>query len=344
MKRKQIGLLTLVALLIIALCACAAPASQSPSSSASASPSASASASASASKDQKFKVGFCLSNMSDAFVVSAQRGFEQRCKELGMEYFCQGASESDYTKQTPILEMMATQDPDLLVIIPTGTDTMIQPIKKIIDDKGIPFITVDTNISDDSLYISNITSDNAAGGALAADALAELIDGKGKVAIINSRPGVTTNETRLKGFQDRMAEKYPDVEIVSSQFCNNDPSTAASQIQNVLLANPDLAGVFGGNLFAAQGVANGLEAKGVDIPLVCFDAGPGQIEAMQNGTIQATVVQKPMQMGITAADYAYAYLTGDKDKIEKQVYLEPIVATQDDLDDPEISKWFYTMD
>ncbi|MGI6005085.1 MAG: ABC transporter substrate-binding protein [Christensenellales bacterium] len=293
---------------------------------------------------EKFKIGFCMSNTSDAFVVSMQRGIEQKCAELGIELIAQGATKSDYTLQTPILESMANSDIDGLLIVPAGGDNMMEPIKAVVD-KGIPVITLDISLSDESLYLAHVTSDNYVGGQRAAEALIELMgpNASKKVAAIGSRAGVDTNEKRLAGFRDYMVQQ--GYTIVSEQWCDNEPAKAASQTENVLLANPDVDGFFGGNLFSAQGVINGVEAARSDAKIVCFDAGEGQIEALENGTLQAIIVQKPMQMGITGVEYMYEYLkTGQLPAgTEKVTYLEPIIAYQDDLDNPEINKWFYVV-
>lgn len=289
-----------------------------------------------------FTIGFVPGLTTDAFYISMKRGLEAKAKELGMNVVYQGATEWDYTKQTPIIESMIAKKVDLLITAPTNSQTMIAPLKKCVD-AGIPVITVDTNITDESFLVANITSDNIQGGKVAADTLAKLMGNKGEVAVINTKPGITTTDDRQKGFEEGM-KAYPDIKIVSEQYCNDQAEKAAAQIQEIYLAHPKLSGAFGTNLYAATGVANGLKAKGVKIPIVCYDAGPAQIESLKKGEINATVVQKPMAEGQTAAEYAYYFLSGQKDKIEKHKLIPSVVATKDNMGDPEISKWFYTVD
>lgn len=290
-------------------------------------------------------LAFVMGVAGDAFYVSMRRGLESKVAELfkdGTKVLTQGATEWDYTKQTPIIESMIAKKVDMLITAPNNDETMIAPLKKC-SEAGIPVMTVDTNIKDESFIIANITSDNLQGGKVAADILAKLIGNKGEVAVINTKPGITTTDARQKGFEDGL-KAYPDVKLVSKQYCNDQAEKAAAQIQEIMLSHPKLAGAFGTNLFAATGIANGIKAKGVKIPIMCYDAGPAQIEALKKGEIDATVVQKPMAIGETAAEYAYYYFNGQKDKIVKNKLIESVVATKENMNDPEISKWFYTND
>jgi len=352
MKKTIAYVLALTLLIGLALSGCgtqqAAPAAETKAAAPAAETKAAAPA-AETSKAAEVKpktIAFIMGVAGDAFYISMRRGIESKMKELFKDtanLITQGATEWDYTKQTPIVDSMIAKKVDMLIIAPNNDETMIAPLKKC-SDAGIPVMTVDTNIKDESFLICNITSNNLQGGKVAADNLANLIGKKGEVAVVNTKPGITTTDARQKGFEDQIAAAYPDIKIVSKQYCNDQAEKAAAQIQEILLAHPKLAGVFGTNLFAATGVANGLKAKGIKIPIMCYDAGPAQIESLKKGEIDATVVQKPMAIGETAAEYAYYYFNNQKDKIEKKKLIESVVATKENMNDPEISKWFYTND
>ena len=291
-----------------------------------------------------YTVAFVPGITTDAFYISMNRGVQQTAKKLGINIIYQGAPEWDYTKQTPIIESMIAKKVDLLITAPTSSDTMIAPLKKAVD-AGIPVITVDTNISDESFLVANITSDNRQGGKIAADYLAKLLGKTGEVALINTKPGITTTDERQIGFENAM-KAYPNMKIVSEQYCNDQAETAAVQIQTIVLSNPNLKGVFACNVVSANGVQAGLKAKGLTgkVAMVAYDAGPAQVEGLAAGYITALVVQKPMAEGQTAVQYAYDYLTGKKDKINKHTLLPAVIATKDNMNKTSVKKWFYTAD
>lgn len=283
-------------------------------------------------------VAFIQGISTDEFYISMKRGVQEVCDKYGYNLIVDGPTKWDYTMQTPIVETMIAKRPDVILIAPNHSDSMIAPLMKAVN-AGIPVITVDTNINDD-LYLCNITSDNLQGGQAAADMLAEMIGGKGKVSIMNTNVGVTTTEARAKGFKDQITAAYPAIKIVSDEYCEDEAERSAAITESVLLKNPDLAGAFGVNLYASLGIANAVDRLGKDLPIFSYDASPAVIEALASGTINATVCQKPMEIGATAVEMAHLYFNGQEDKIH-DVMVENVIVTQDNMNDPEVSKWFY---
>jgi ribose transport system substrate-binding protein len=81
---------------------------------------------------------------------------------------------------------------------------------------------------------------------------------------------------------------------------------------SALQKDPDIVGVFATNLFAAEGTANGVKQAGKSntVKIVSFDAGPTQVKALKDGTIQALVAQQPYTIGQYGIDEAVAALDG----------------------------------
>ena len=65
-------------------------------------------------------------------------------------------------------------------------------------------------------------------------------------------------DQREEGFKLEMKENFPKIEVLETQFNENDANKAASLLQAVFARNSDLKGVFGANLFSAIGSANGV--------------------------------------------------------------------------------------
>ena len=64
---------------------------------------------------------------------------------------------------------------------------------------------------------------------------------------------------------------------------------------SALQKDPDIVGVFAANLFSAEGTATGVRqaGKSAQVKIVSFDAGPNQVKALKEGTVQALVAQQP---------------------------------------------------
>ena len=57
------------------------------------------------------------------------------------------------------------------------------------------------------MAVSQIASDNVGGGVTAAETLLELIGGKGKVMVVNVKPGISTTDQRGQGFEEAVEGK-----------------------------------------------------------------------------------------------------------------------------------------
>ncbi len=289
---------------------------------------------------QEYDITLVPGVIGDEFYVSMECGALEAAEELGVNLEVQGAESFDPTLQTPVLEAVIASQPDAILIAPTDTTAMQAPIQQAVD-AGITVVLVDTTLDDPSVAASAIASDNMEGGRMAADALAEQINEEGVVMVINVNPGISTTDQRQQGFEEAIAE-YENIEYLGTEFSENEPARAAEIVAATLAAEPDLNGIFGTNLFSAEGSATGVRnagPEGEDIRIVGFDAGPAQIDQLEQGQVQALIVQKPLEIGRLGVEQAVAALNGDQ--VEAEITTDFVTATQDNLDDPEIEAFLY---
>lgn len=269
-------------------------------------------------------------------------GALEAAEELGVKVDFQGANAWDPAQQLPVVQAVLATSPDALLLVPSDSSALRPPVDQFIA-ADIPVMTIDTGLEDTSGLAAIISSDNVQGGGAAAEALGEAIEGKGTVAIISGVPGATTDVDRVDGFRAVMEEKFPDVTVLEPEFSRSVVATAESQVQALMLAHPDLTGVFGVNGNSATGAANAVVNAGRagEIIVAGYDAEPGTVEQLRAGNINILVVQDFIQEGRLGVEYAYAALTGDTSAIDSPKVLPNIIATTENADDPEISKYFY---
>lgn len=274
----------------------------------------------------------------DEFYISMECGAREAAEELGVTFDVQGASTFSPTEQIPVLEAVVASQPDAILIAPTDVDALQGPIENAVA-AGIEVVLVDTTLSDPSVAVTQIGSDNAEGGRMAAEALAELMGEQGAAMVVNVTPGISTTDARGEGFEEGIAE-YPDIRYLGQEYSNNEPAQAAEIVSATLAAEPELNGIFGANLFSAEGAATGVRQEGRDdISIVGFDAGPAQIEQLREGLVQALIVQQPLDIGRQGIEQAVAALEGEP--TEEQIGTGFVVATQDNLEDPDIEPFLY---
>ncbi len=278
---------------------------------------------------------------TDPFYITMQRGAAAEAKKLGVHLIWQGGASFSPETQIPILQALLAKHPDALVIAPTNKTALINPIKQYVAAK-IPTISVDTTITDHSLLKARITSNNTQGGAAAADAIAKSADEKGDVAIINVKPGISTTDARQKGFLSEM-KKYPHMKVIATEYDDDSPTKAFADTQLLLLKYPHLVGVFGTNVFSAQGAGKAVETSGRKgkVNVVGYDAEPGEVKLLKQGVITTLIVQQPAKEGALGVKYAYDILTGHAGKLPKSRLLTNVTATTQNASDPNIAKYFY---
>lgn len=286
---------------------------------------------------------------TDAFYITMRKGAEMAAKAVGCELLFQGGPEFNPTVQVPVLQAVIARKPGVILIAPTDKQQLIAPLKQA-HDAGIPVITVDTFI-DDGKYqdgqgpgdfpLSYIATDNVMGGFLAGVALARTIGERGKVYVSNVKPGISTTDQREEGFKLAMRE-FPEIEVLETQFNDDDANKAAAQLQAVYARHQDLAGVFGANLFSAIGAADGVKALGKtgEIRVVAFDAPSRIVDDLKSGLVDLAIAQHPAEIGYFGVMSAYAVLNGQS--IPPHIGTGATVMTKDNIDDPAIAKFVYS--
>lgn len=303
-----------------------------------------------AQEDKKLTIALIPGLTTDAFYITMRNGAQAAADALGVDLMFQGAPDFNPVTQVPVLDAVIARGPDAILIAPTDTVQLIEPLRKAFE-AGIPVITVDTFIGNGKYQtgagnadfpLSYIASDNVLGGRMAARALASAIGSEGKVFVSNVKPGISTTDQREEGFKAEMAQNFPGVEVLETQFNDNDANKAASQLQGMLARNSDLKGVFGTNLFSALGAANGVQQSGKsgDVRVVAFDAPTSIIDNINSGLVDVAIAQHPAEIGFYGVVSAVAHLTGNS--IPVSIGTGFTVIDKANVANPDVAKYIYS--
>ncbi len=291
-----------------------------------------------------------MPGIADPFYFTMEKGAKAKAEELGVELLI-----GEYPKawgpeyQVPILKaLVARGDIDLLFTAPTSTEALI-PVLKEIHDSGIPVITVDTYLgdgdysksSDYDFPLSYIGTDNFLGGQVVAGQLAIMLGGKGKVFLENTNPDTSSVMNRELGFRAGI-KIFPEMELVGVEYCLDVQETAAAQVSAALQKHPDLAGVFGVNVFSAQGAYQAVVSAGLEgaVKIATWDATETLIEALKRGEIDLILAQMPAQMGALCVEWGVKHLN-EGAELPKKVIPGFFVFTQENVNDPEAQQYIY---
>lgn len=302
--------------------------------------------------EKTYKMAF-IPGVSDPFYYTMEKGAKEKAEELGVELIV-----GEFPKawgpehQVPILEaLVARGDIDLLFTAPTSTEALIPVLKKV-HDSGIPVITVDTYLGDGdytkesgySFPLAYIGTDNVAGGTVVAENLAQMIGEKGKVMIESTNPDVSSVQGREKGFVEGM-KKFPGIEVVAIEYCLDNQEKAQAQVAAILQKHPDLAGVFGVNVFSAQGAYRAIVNAGLTgaVKVATWDATEDLINALKKGEVDLVLAQMPAEIGSLAVEWGLKYLKGEITEIpNKKVVPGFFVFTPENVDKPDSQQYIYS--
>ncbi|MCX7599276.1 MAG: substrate-binding domain-containing protein [Armatimonadetes bacterium] len=256
------------------------------------------------------RIGVSLLNKQHVFYQDLERAMRDAAAKEGCELIIESA-EFDSKLQDDQVDNFIVQKVDAMILCPADSASVVGAIEKA-NAAGIPVFTCDI-AAHGGKVVAHIASDNLQGGRLAAEYLAKLLKGKGKVLVID-HPAVESVQLRTKGFDEVMA-KYPGIKVVAKQPAEGQRAKARDVMENMLLAHPDLDGVFGINDDSALGALAACRAhKGAEnIVIVGYDATPEAIgEILAGSQLKADVAQFPYKMGVTTITTIRRYFAGEK--------------------------------
>jgi ribose transport system substrate-binding protein len=246
------------------------------------------------------RIGVSLLNKQHVFYQELERAMHDTATKEGAELLVESA-EFDSKLQDDQVDNFIVQKVDAIILCPADSASVVGAIQKT-NAANIPVFTADIS-ADAGVVASHIASDNKQGGRLAAEYLAKLLNGKGKVLVID-HPAVKSVQDRTAGF-DEVMRKYPGIKVVGKQPAEGQRAKARDVMENMLMQYPDLNGVFGINDDSALGALAACRAhKGADkVVIVGYDATPEAVgEILGGGQLKADVAQHPYDMGKTTIE------------------------------------------
>jgi ribose transport system substrate-binding protein len=262
--------------------------------------------------DGKIKVIFIAMDSIDEHWLKVKAGTEDKAAELGNVTLTFNAppGKVDASVQLQMVEDAITRQVDAILLAPLNRDALVSGVEKA-KAAGIKVIIIDSAVST-SKYDAFLSTDNGAAARLAADELAKLINGQGKIAIVNAQAGSGATMARENDFKDQIAKNYPGITIVGTQYSDGDKTRALNIATDFMTANPDLAGFYATNEGSTVGVGNAIDQAGKAgvIQFVGFDWSADTKALVDSGVLQASMVQNPYQRGYRGVQAAVDLVSG----------------------------------
>lgn len=245
------------------------------------------------------------------FWQAVKAGADKAAAEFNVEVTFEGPdNETMVDKQIDMLTAALAKNPAAIGFAALDSQAAI-PLLRQAQDAGIAVIAFDSGVDSD-IPAATASTDNLAAAALAADKMAELIGGAGKVALVVHDQTSRTGIDRRDGFVNQIAAKYPNIEIVDIQYGAGDQLQSTEITKSILTAHPDLKGIFGANEGSALGVVNGVRESGATgVIVIGYDSGAAQKQAIMDGIMAGAITQNPVGIGYETVKAAIAASKGE---------------------------------
>jgi ribose transport system substrate-binding protein len=251
------------------------------------------------------KLAFVTNNASEFWKIASNgvHKYEQEAKvQVDIKMPPNGKTE----EQNQILENLVSQGYDGIAVSVIAPKDQIPVLNRAAETAKL--ITFDSDAPDAKrlLYVGTI---NYEAGKALGERIVQLLPKGGKMAVFVGFFSADNAGQRLKGIEDAIAGH--NIEIVEKREDQTDQAKARSNVEDILNARPDLKLVCGLWSYNGPAIAAALEGTGKKgkVLAAVFDEEDGTRKAIKAGTISATVVQHPYEMGYRSAKWIHQLAT-----------------------------------
>lgn len=236
------------------------------------------------------------------YFADHKMGMKKAGELLGVQTEYTGPAELDMTAMVASFELAIAKKPAGLVVV--GFEDSLTPIINKAVETGIPVVTVDSDLPR-SKRIAFVGTGNFNAGYQGGLKLAELVGGKGKVALL-TKIGQSNLGERIDGYKAALA-KFPNIEIVQVANTDSDPAKATQVASLLLQRYEDLAGMACVEAAGGAGAATAVKEAGRvgKVKVVAMDRDNSVLKYIEQDVIQATIAQQTALMPVYAVTILY---------------------------------------
>jgi ribose transport system substrate-binding protein len=266
------------------------------------SPTSSAASSAAAEPAAKtYKLAFVTNNASEFWRIAAA-GIKKYEGEAKVQVDVKMPPAGTTDEQNQILENLSSQGYDAIAVSAIAPNDQVPILNKVAAKSKLITFDSDAPKSNRLLYIG--TNNYEAGKALGGE-IVKLLPNGGQMAVFVGTLSADNAQQRFKGIEDVV--KTANIQIVDKREDNTDRAKARSNVEDILNAHRDLKLVAGLWSYNGPAIAAAIEAVGKKgkVKAAVFDEEDGTLKAIDAGTIDCTVVQKPFMFGYLASKWMH---------------------------------------
>ena len=258
----------------------------------------------------RHRVAIVAKSTRTEFWLSVFAGAQAAAAEYNVELDISGPeTEEDYETQNRMVAEAVDAGAEALVFSPIEHENNAAAIDAAAA-AGVRIVAIDSNV-DSAAVQTYIGTDNYAAGQMAAQAALDAVDGELTVGIVNYDISSANGQERERGARD-LFEESGRAQVAARINTLAEAGRAQADTEELLRAHPDINVLLAFNEPTSVGAAAAVAAQELSdaVFLVGFDSNLATVEGLQNGSVDALIVQNPYAMGYLGVESAYRLLSG----------------------------------
>jgi len=271
---------------------------------------------ASAASAQEMTIGITQNNVGvDSYQTTYEQAFVEAAEaNPDVETVVLDAG-GDVARQIAQVQDLIQQQVDAIIIWPTNGQAVV-PVVRQAHQQDIPVIVTNSQIGEAGFdFIASFSGpDNITQGRYSAEMMCDCLGGEGQIVQISGQPGYTTAIERAQGFEERLPEVCPDVELMETQPGDWNREKSQRVMENFLTKYETIDGVYSGDDNMGVGALNAAKASD-RADEICFVGATNfavGYEAMARGEYYGSVYQSPVEDARNALATAIAVVNGEE--------------------------------
>ena len=268
---------------------------------------------------QRHKVVLVAKSTQTEFWLSVFAGAQAAAAEYNVELTTMGPeTEEDYETQNQMVAEAGAEGAEALVFSAIDYENNAAAVDAA-GQAGVKIVSIDSGVDSDQVG-TYIGTDNYAAGRMAAQAALEGVEGELVVGLVNYDESTANGQERERGVRDALTESGR-ARVAASVTTLVEAGRAQTDTADLLRNNPEINAVIAFNEPTSVGAARAVAELGLsdEVFLVGFDSNVATIDGLQEGSVDALIVQNPYAMGYLGVESAYQLLSGQGAGLEPTV-------------------------
>lgn len=280
------------------------------------------------------KLGVILTPDYNPFIQATIKGIHQASEEFsafGITIDVKMLTSLEPAELVSLLNEMENDGYSGIAVFPLDDTQVKNKINQLVD-KGIVIMTFNSQI-DGIRDLCFLGQDHIQGGTTAGGLMGHMLSESADIGVIISSHHLSCHQCRLKGFQQKLASKYPALHIVDIQENQDRKEEAFKYTLEYCNRYPNLKGIYitGGGV-GGVGAALDIAGKAGEIKVICHDMVPDTITLLKNGTVDFAISQNATNQGYQIVKILFEYIIKHQKPASHYIKIPITIATEDIID------------